>query len=241
MAEPNANAVSPDSSPSSLNPYPLAMSRILITSGPTRQYLDPVRYLTNASSGRMGAALAAAAIEAGPRGGDRQRAGRGGLSRRRPRSMPVVSTEEMLDACLEVFPDVRRPDRRGRPLRLSAGRRSRRRRSARPASRCGWNWSKRPTSWPRSARSSSSQWMVAFALETEDRRLRAMQKLERKSCDLIVVNGPEAMHAADTQVEVIDVSGKVLAALSGSKPHVAAEILQVIQRRLIDGRRSEKR
>ena len=41
------------------------MSRILITSGPTRQYLDPVRYLTNASSGRMGAALAAAAIEAG--------------------------------------------------------------------------------------------------------------------------------------------------------------------------------
>ena len=41
------------------------MSRILITSGPTRQYLDPVRYLTNASSGRMGAALAAAAVEAG--------------------------------------------------------------------------------------------------------------------------------------------------------------------------------
>ena len=41
------------------------MSRILITSGPTRQYLDPIRYLTNASSGRMGAALAAAAIEAG--------------------------------------------------------------------------------------------------------------------------------------------------------------------------------
>ena len=41
------------------------MSRILITSGPTRQYLDPVRYLSNASSGRMGAALAAAAVEAG--------------------------------------------------------------------------------------------------------------------------------------------------------------------------------
>ena len=35
--------------------------------------------------------------------------------------------------------------------------------------------------------------MVAFALETEDQRLRAMQKLERKNCDLIVVNGPEAI------------------------------------------------
>ena len=34
------------------------MARILITSGPTRQYIDPVRYLTNASSGRMGCALA---------------------------------------------------------------------------------------------------------------------------------------------------------------------------------------
>ena len=41
------------------------MARILITSGPTRQYLDPVRYLTNGSSGRMGAALAQAALDAG--------------------------------------------------------------------------------------------------------------------------------------------------------------------------------
>ena len=41
------------------------MAKIVITSGPTRQYLDPVRYLTNASSGRMGAALAGAAIANG--------------------------------------------------------------------------------------------------------------------------------------------------------------------------------
>ena len=41
------------------------MARILITSGPTRQYLDPVRYLTNASSGRMGSALADAARASG--------------------------------------------------------------------------------------------------------------------------------------------------------------------------------
>ena len=41
------------------------MARILITSGPTRQYLDPVRYLTNASSGRMGCSLAEVALECG--------------------------------------------------------------------------------------------------------------------------------------------------------------------------------
>ena len=41
------------------------MARILITSGPTRQYLDPVRYLTNASSGLMGSALAESALACG--------------------------------------------------------------------------------------------------------------------------------------------------------------------------------
>ena len=39
--------------------------RILITAGPTREALDPVRYLTNRSSGRMGYAIAEAAAEAG--------------------------------------------------------------------------------------------------------------------------------------------------------------------------------
>ncbi|MDR3110041.1 MAG: phosphopantothenoylcysteine decarboxylase, partial [Planctomycetaceae bacterium] len=39
--------------------------RILVTSGPTREYLDPVRFLTNASSGRMGAALACGVLERG--------------------------------------------------------------------------------------------------------------------------------------------------------------------------------
>ena len=40
------------------------MARILLTAGPTRAYLDDVRYLTNASSGRMAAAIAQAALAA---------------------------------------------------------------------------------------------------------------------------------------------------------------------------------
>ena len=77
--------------------------------------------------------------------------------------------------------------------------------------------------------------MVAFALETADLRMRAMQKLERKKCDLIVVNGPAAMCAADTQVEVIDARGEVLAAIAGSKRRVAKGLLQVIETRLVHG------
>jgi phosphopantothenoylcysteine decarboxylase/phosphopantothenate--cysteine ligase len=79
------------------------MARILITSGPTRQYLDPVRYLTNASSGRMGRELAAAALElghevvvvSGPVGVEYPA---GAIVR------PVISTEDLLAACQELFP-----------------------------------------------------------------------------------------------------------------------------------------
>ncbi|MFM8826930.1 MAG: phosphopantothenoylcysteine decarboxylase, partial [Actinomycetota bacterium] len=41
------------------------MARILLTAGPTRAYVDDVRYLTNASSGRMARGIAAAAISSG--------------------------------------------------------------------------------------------------------------------------------------------------------------------------------
>src|SRR5688572_24073384 len=79
------------------------MARILITSGPTRQYLDPVRYLTNGSSGRMGKALAEAAlalghevvIVSGPVIVDYPAAAR---------VIPIVSTEELLEVCQREFP-----------------------------------------------------------------------------------------------------------------------------------------
>jgi phosphopantothenoylcysteine decarboxylase/phosphopantothenate--cysteine ligase len=207
------------------------MARILITSGPTRQYLDPVRYLTNASSGRMGRALAAAALELGhevvvvsgpvnvdyPAGAEVR---------------PIVSTEELLATCQELFPSCDgvigaaapcdyRPIRveehkiakTGQPLSLNL--------VETPDVMATLGATKRP-----------GQWLVGFALETDDQRFRALTKLERKSCDLIVLNGPAAMDAADNQVEVFDRTGAVVAALTGSKESVASGILRVIQERL---------
>jgi phosphopantothenoylcysteine decarboxylase/phosphopantothenate--cysteine ligase len=78
------------------------------------------------------------------------------------------------------------------------------------------------------------QWVVGFALETEDQRFRALSKLERKSCDLIVLNGPQAMDALDNSVELLDRSGQVVAEFHGSKRLVADGILNVIRQRLID-------
>src|SRR6185437_4333517 len=77
------------------------------------------------------------------------------------------------------------------------------------------------------------QWLVGFALETDDQRLRALAKLEKKSCDLMVLNGPEAMHAAETRVEIIDRHGAVLETLAGPKETVARGIARVIEATLI--------
>jgi phosphopantothenoylcysteine decarboxylase / phosphopantothenate---cysteine ligase len=207
------------------------MARILITSGPTRQYLDPVRYLTNASSGRMGAALAEAALALGhevvvvsgpvevpyPPGAD---------------VVPVISTEEMMEAGRKVFADCDgligaaapcdyRPVRvapykiakNGEPLELQL--------------------IETNDIVATLGAEKGLRWVVGFALETEDHRLRALAKLERKHCDLIVSNGVEAMHSLDNQVEILDPGGTVLKQVSGTKLEVAREILAVIAERLI--------
>ena len=63
--------------------------------------------------------------------------------------------------------------------------------------------------------------------------MRAMQKLEQKSCDLIVVNGPDAVHALNTRVEILDPSGDIVGEFAGGKQAVARQIIGVIQQRLI--------
>ncbi len=78
------------------------MPRILITSGPTRQYLDPVRYLTNGSSGRMGKALAQAALDLG----HEVVIISGPVNIEYPAAaqvIPIISTEELLRAARKEF------------------------------------------------------------------------------------------------------------------------------------------
>lgn len=207
------------------------MARILITSGPTRQYLDPVRYLTNASSGRMGRALAEAALAVG----HDVTIISGPVSIDYPAAaevVPVVSTEEMLAASREAFarcagligaaaPCDYRPvhvepnkiAKTGEPLRLHLIETD----DVVATLGCG----------------KGDRWVVGFALETEDHRLRALVKLERKCCDLIVLNSTDAMDSLDNSVDVIDPNGTVVGKFAGRKENVADGILQVIQERLM--------
>ncbi|MEX0867292.1 MAG: phosphopantothenoylcysteine decarboxylase [Pirellulales bacterium] len=208
------------------------MAKILITSGPTRQYLDPVRYLTNASSGRMGAALAAAALAAG----HQVLIVSGPVDVEYPLGAEilwVVSTEEMLAACRKAFPDCDGLIGAAAPC------------DYRPERVAQQKMSK--TGQPIELRlietddvvatlgiDKQDRWMVGFALETDDARLRALAKMEKKLCDLMVLNGPQAMHSLNNEVEVLDRAGNVLVEIAGAKEYVAERIFAIIQERLID-------
>lgn len=207
------------------------MARILITSGPTRQYIDPVRYLTNASSGRMGKALAEAALA---RGHDVVIVS-GPVDITYPAAaqvIDVVSTEEMLQAARRVFPDcdgligVAAPSDY-RPVRVAANKITK---TGEPLT---LHLVETDDVVATLGAQKTGQWLVGFALETEDQRLRALVKLEKKHCDLMVSNGPEAMHSLENDVEIIDPQGTVIETLSGLKEHVARGIFAVIEERLI--------
>jgi phosphopantothenoylcysteine decarboxylase / phosphopantothenate---cysteine ligase len=207
----------------------------LITSGPTRQFVDPVRYLTNASSGRMGRALVEAALELGhdvvvvsgpveleyPAGA---------------RVVAVVSTEEMLEAAAREFESCdgligAAAPCDYRPVRVETHK------IAKTGQPIDLHLVETDDVVATLGAKKGRRWVVGFALETEDHRLRALAKLEQKCCDLMVSNGPQAISAPDNQVEVITPSGEMIAALAGSKESVARGILAIIQERLI-GRRA---
>lgn len=211
------------------------MARILITSGPTRQYLDPVRYLTNASSGRMGVALAAAAL----RLGHQVVVVSGPVAVAYPAAAEVIeieTTQQMLEVAGRQFASCDGAIGAAAPCDYQP-----RQVNASKIAKTGGalvvefietpdvvatlGQQKRP-----------GQWVVGFALETEDHRFRAIAKLERKHCDLMVSNGAEAINAAETQVELLAPDGRVLAGLRGTKESVAEGLLAEIDARLIQGR-----
>jgi phosphopantothenoylcysteine decarboxylase/phosphopantothenate--cysteine ligase len=207
------------------------MARILITSGPTRQYLDPVRYLTNASSGRMGRALAEAALNLG----HEVVIVSGPVDVTYPDAahiVNVVTTDEMLAAASEEF------DRCDgligaaapcdyRPVRVESNK------IAKNGQPIDLHLVETDDIVATLGAKKGNRWVVGFALESDDHRLRALAKLEQKCCDLMISNSPQAIDAPDNEVEVLTPAGEAVASIAGSKESVAAGILSIIDERLI--------
>ncbi len=166
----------------------LAGKRMLINAGPTQEAIDPVRYIGNRSTGKMGFALAEEAalrgalveLVAGPVS---LKTDRPGITR-----TDVVSAAQMAAACKERFPQAE-------IAILSAAVAD-----WRPAQSAEQKMKKsnnlvplqlEPTedilAWM-GANKLQGQVLVGFALETNDERAHAQGKLERKNLDLIVLN-----------------------------------------------------
>jgi phosphopantothenoylcysteine decarboxylase / phosphopantothenate---cysteine ligase len=163
----------------------LAGETVLITAGPTREKIDPVRYLTNRSSGRMGYALAEGAARRGARvllvSGPTSLTPLGAAELTR-----VESTEEMRDAVLHLLPQA------SIVIKTAAVA------DYRPKSAAGQKIKRKgPMSLELEAThdilkelssKKTSQIIVGFAAETENVLENARQKLLAKNLDAIVVN-----------------------------------------------------
>jgi phosphopantothenoylcysteine decarboxylase / phosphopantothenate---cysteine ligase len=207
--------------------------RVVVTAGPTREALDPVRFISNHSTGKMGYAIAA---EAAARGADVTLVtgptaldAPGGVTR-----VDVNSAREMHAATARAFDgaDVailsaavadyeadevaeQKIKKGDGPLTLTL------RRTTDIAAELG--------------RVKGDRLLVAFAAETQDAIANAREKLRRKNADLIVVNDitqPGAGFGTDTNLVTIlgdDGASEELPLLS--KRDVAARILDAVQRR----------
>src|SRR3981081_2963128 len=163
----------------------LAGETVLITAGPTREQIDPVRYLTNRSSGRMGYALAEAALRRGARGrlvtGPTALTPAGGAE-----VTGVESAEQMRQATLKLLPEATIVIKTAavadyRPRSASDQKIKR-------TGAMSLELEPTPDILAELARSKSAQIIVGFAAETENVLENARRKLVAKSLDAIVVN-----------------------------------------------------
>jgi phosphopantothenoylcysteine decarboxylase / phosphopantothenate---cysteine ligase len=163
----------------------LAGEAVLITAGPTREKIDPVRYLTNRSSGRMGYALA----EAASRRGARVLLVSGPTALTPPASAEltrVESTEQMRDAVLNLLPQATIVIKTAAVC------------DYRPKSTAGQKMKRKgpmtleleptPDILKDISLKKGTQILVGFAAETENVLENARQKLVSKNLDAIVVN-----------------------------------------------------
>jgi len=206
--------------------------RILITAGPTREYLDDVRYLSNASSGRMGYAIAEAVLAAGheavlvsgpvmltpPPGSEVH---------------PVETTAELHEACNRLFQDCD-----GAIATAAVC-------DYRPRARFPGKLAKTGVSLELELVETADvladlglqkghRWLVGFALESDEfAHVNALRKLKHKNCDAIVLNRPTAIGSITNQIEIINPVGATVASFSGAKTDVAHELWNWISVQLV--------
>jgi len=213
---------------------PLRGWEVLVTSGGTREPVDPVRYLGNRSSGKMGERLAA---EAASRGASVRlvTAVEGEIELPTVEITRVDTAEEMLQACLAVLPTTRLLLMAAAvsDFRVEEPAPSKLHRTMQPELQLRLVPSVDVLARLIAERPPDCL-VVGFAAETEDVAERGREKLERKGCDMVVANLVAGAHSAMggdmAEATVLSRDGRTLELAWQPKAAIAAAILDEAQR-----------
>ena len=198
--------------------------RFLITAGPTREFLDPIRYLTNRSSGKMGYAIAAACRQVSPH----VTLVTGPVALPVPAGVKCVPVTTAAEMAREVFRRYAKTDVvimaaavcDYRPRRVASQKIKKTGRSL--------VLQLEPTTDILLAlgRRKRRQVLVGFAAETESVERHALDKLCRKNLDLIVANDLRAFEGDTNRVTLLYADGRVERLPEMSKRKAARELMQ---------------
>ncbi|MGF7048509.1 phosphopantothenoylcysteine decarboxylase/phosphopantothenate--cysteine ligase [Paenibacillus sp. DS2015] len=215
-------------------PKLLEGKKIVVTAGGTIERLDPVRYITNDSSGKMGFAIAQAAHDMGAD----VHLVIGHTDMAPPKGIKVVSiqsAQEMYDAVLDLWEDsdvvikaAAVADYRAEHVASSKIKKS--------GNRMTLELVKTVDILEQLGKLKKSQFLIGFAAETNDVETFAKEKLVRKNCDLIVANDVSTAGAgfrSDTNiVQIYDADGLVEQLPMLSKQEVARRLLKITAERI---------
>jgi phosphopantothenoylcysteine decarboxylase/phosphopantothenate--cysteine ligase len=217
-------------------PRDLAGKRVLVTAGPTREPIDPVRYISNRSSGRMGYAIADAARKRGAMvtliSGPTSLAVPSGVDLQR-----VMTAEQMHAAVMAAAPQHQIVIKAAAvsdftPVNVAATKIKKRQ----GADELTIALRKTPDILADVARLSPRPFIVAFAAETDHVEQHAREKLERKGADMIVANDVAdatiGFDSEQNEVLVIARDGSVIRFAKAPKNAIAHKLLDVVVARM---------
>ena len=213
-------------------PSPIAGKKVVITAGPTYEKIDPVRFIGNYSSGKMGFAIAEECLRRGADvtlvAGPVSLTCSSGIRR-----LDVESCQDMYDAATSEFADadvaiLAAAVADFRPA-LVADRKIKRGKDDMVITLC-------PTHDIAAALGASKkagQTLVAFALETNDEEANAMRKLEKKNADFVVLNSLRnegtCFRTDQNQIEIVSRDGKT-SYEKKSKADTASDIVDYLEK-----------
>jgi phosphopantothenoylcysteine decarboxylase/phosphopantothenate--cysteine ligase len=231
MVEPAAIASALLDAPGRLRLRALAGLKVVITAGPTREPIDPVRYITNRSSGKMGFALAAAAREAGA---DVVLVS-GPVYLTTPAGVRRVNVETAEQMYAKVHEEIAGADifvgcaavSDYRPGKASAHK------IKRSAAEIELALVRSPDTLASVAALPKPPFTVGFAAETQEIAKHAREKLEKKRLDMIAANqvGPDCGFDRETNALTVFWQGGEVALGEGSKPVLARQLVELIAHR----------